>query len=134
MSGKKLHWREVLIYTSGKRRSQSTVRRCYMEWRADEGMPTRCDNPECIFHGLPPEWNGRPLPLILDHANGVNSDNRPSNLRLLCPNCNSQTPTLGGANKGRVKKMPDRFTRVDEEGRPGTVIPVDLVDGVGLGG
>jgi len=45
-----------------------------------------------------------PLPLILDHDNGNSCDNRPENLRLLCPNCDSQNlETRGGKNIGRVK-------------------------------
>jgi hypothetical protein len=39
------------------------------------------------------DWRGRPLKLHLDHANGISNDNRLDNLRLLCPNCHSQTET-----------------------------------------
>jgi len=39
------------------------------------------------------EWNGILLKMILDHINGVPDDNRIGNLRLLCPNCNSQQKT-----------------------------------------
>jgi hypothetical protein len=44
-------------------------------------------------------WNGEKLSLQLDHINGCNNDNRIDNLRLLCPNCHSITPTFGGKNK-----------------------------------
>lgn len=44
--------------------------------------------------------NGQPLTLQLDHINGVNNDNRLENLRFLCPNCHSQTPTY--SNKIRI--------------------------------
>lgn len=44
------------------------------------------------------EWNGKPITLQLDHINGVNDDHRLENLRLLCPNCHSQTKTFAGRN------------------------------------
>lgn len=59
----------------------------------------------CSECGAPPLWRGRPLVLILDHINGDRSDNRPENLRLLCPNCNSQQETFAGKNKGRYTRF-----------------------------
>ena len=47
---------------------------------------------ECKLCGIS-AWRGQALVLHLDHINGVNNDNRRENLRLLCPNCHSQTPT-----------------------------------------
>lgn len=46
------------------------------------------------------EWNGRPIPLELDHINGRRDDNRIDNLRVLCPNCHAQTETYRGRNIG----------------------------------
>ena len=45
---------------------------------------------ECAICGQGPEWMNKELILILDYINGIPSDNRLKNLRLLCPNCNSQ--------------------------------------------
>jgi len=50
----------------------------------------------CASCGQDATWNGKPLVLVLDHINGINNDNRIENLRLLCPNCNSQTGTFAG--------------------------------------
>ena len=45
-------------------------------------------------------WNNKSIVLQLDHINGDNRDNRIENLRLLCPNCHSQTETFCGKNRG----------------------------------
>ena len=45
------------------------------------------------------EWFGKPLPLQLDHINGIHDDHRIENLRFLCPNCHSLTETYAGKNK-----------------------------------
>lgn len=48
---------------------------------------------KCAICGIT-HWNNKPLVLQLDHINGDNRDNRIENLRLLCPNCHSQTETF----------------------------------------
>lgn len=69
----------------------------------ENGRPKRCDNPLCVFHIQPLEWNKKELRPILDHVNGNPKDNSPNNLQYLCPNCDSQQlRTRGGANKGRL--------------------------------
>lgn len=58
-------------------------------------LEAKCYEADC---GLT-EWKGRPISLQLDHINGDNLDHRIENLRLLCPNCHSQTETFAGKNK-----------------------------------
>lgn len=56
-------------------------------------------NNKCAKCNLESMWNNEPLTLQLDHINGINNDdNRLKNLRLLCPNCHSQTATFAGKN------------------------------------
>lgn len=53
---------------------------------------------ECSICGQQPFWNGKSMIMILDHINGEHTDNRLENLRLVCPNCNSQLDTSNGKN------------------------------------
>ena len=48
---------------------------------------------KCFECGLQ-EWNKKQIVLELHHNNGNRRDNRRENLKLLCPNCHSQTPTF----------------------------------------
>lgn len=53
---------------------------------------------KCECCGLS-EWNNKPLAIQLDHINGISNDHRLENLRMLCPNCHSQTETYAGKNR-----------------------------------
>jgi len=80
-------------------------------------MPYRCDNEACQLHISELAWNGCTLLLTLDHVDGNSKNNRPSNLRLLCPNCDAQLPTRGGKNKGRVQNEGvDSYHLVERDG------------------
>ncbi|HLI96996.1 MAG TPA: HNH endonuclease signature motif containing protein [Candidatus Baltobacteraceae bacterium] len=64
-------------------------------------LENRCE--QCGLTG----WQGKPLMMHLDHINGVRNDHRLENLRMLCPNCHSQTPTYGGRNVRRHDHLQD---------------------------
>lgn len=55
----------------------------------------------CSCCGQLPVWNGKPLQLQLDHIDGNSDNNLPTNLRLLCPNCHTQTNNFGSRGKGK---------------------------------
>ena len=82
-------------------------------------LEEKCD--EC---GLGTEWNGKEIVLELDHINGVNNDHRLENIRILCPNCHSQTTHFKGRNinysnrvsdnelVSAIKKTPDNVRKI----------------------
>ena len=81
-------------FLSGKIKERSSLRRYLIELNGNK----------CNICNLINSWQGEPLTLIVDHKDGDASNNHPNNLRLLCPNCNSQTPTFGGRNKGKGRR------------------------------
>lgn len=74
----------VLLPAGSNRTKTPHLRRALREAGVDD-----C----CAVCGLRAEWLGRPLTLVIDHIDGEWLDNRLQNLRLLCPNCHSQTST-----------------------------------------
>ena len=59
---------------------------------------------QCDFCGLR-EWRRQPISIQIDHINGVRDDHRLENLRMLCPNCHSQTETYAGKKRRHESVM-----------------------------
>jgi predicted nucleic acid-binding Zn ribbon protein len=47
------------------------------------------------------DWQGQPIPLVMDHIDGDSTNWDIKNLRLICPNCDAQTDTYKGRNRGK---------------------------------
>jgi hypothetical protein len=84
---------EILVRHSTYSR-RSLKKRLYAE-----GVKAR----ECELCGQGEGWNGREMALILDHVNGVATDNRLENLRIVCPNCAATLETHCGRNSALLQ-------------------------------
>lgn len=58
----------------------------------------------CAICGSEPVHNGKPLVFVLDHIDGDTSNNERSNLRMICPNCDSQLDTFKSKNKNSSRR------------------------------
>jgi hypothetical protein len=54
------------------------------------------------------------IPLVADHIDGYWRNNAESNLRLICPNCDSLTPTYAGLNRGKSQRVRTSSKRARE--------------------
>lgn len=63
---------------------------------------SKLKDPQCEECGWAKRSEDGRIPLELDHINGIHSDNRLENLRILCPNCHSLKPTHRGRNKKKA--------------------------------
>lgn len=95
LRGKSHNWGKRIptedLFRERREASGGTLKRALFERGL---LPNRCS-----LCGQPPEWNGRPLVLQIDHINGIHDDNRLENLRILCGHCHSQTDNYCGKNK-----------------------------------
>lgn len=71
----------------------------------------------CEICGQTDEWNGKHLVLQLDHINGNHHDSRLENLRIVCPNCHTQTDTFGTKVSKSKNKCIDCGTTISSKSK-----------------
>lgn len=61
-------------------------------------------NHRCAICGIKDIWNGKPIVFVLDHIDGDSSNHNRNNLRLVCPNCDSQLDTYKFKNSHKSQR------------------------------
>lgn len=61
-------------------------------------------NNKCSICGIEPEWMNKKLVFVIDHIDGDCSNNSRENIRMICPNCDSQTSTFKSKNKNSKRR------------------------------
>ncbi|MFD3813321.1 HNH endonuclease [Rhodococcus sp. NPDC058639] len=86
------HWTEILTERprGAPRVKPHLLRRALLETGREH---------RCAVCSTGPVWNGERLVFHVDHIDGNPNDSRPENVRFLCPNCHSQTPTWAGRRR-----------------------------------
>lgn len=109
---------------NSRRRSKYCTNQCYVEWRYESKVAAWMDDPTLGgnwwgVNGFVRRWLGEQhgeccwecgwsivnvvtgrVPVQVDHVDGNPYNHACDNLRLLCPNCHSLTPTFGNLNNG----------------------------------
>lgn len=65
----------------------------------------------CAICGQKDVWNNQELHFILDHIDGDASNSCRKNLRLICPNCDSQLDTFKSRNKNSARNARKEFLK-----------------------
>ena len=129
----KCEWcgKEIEKTRSNRNNTKFCCRKCYLEYHAKERYNAYLqDNSiayglqnmqrykkyflqeqdhKCAICGMNDTWNNKPLVFILDHIDGNADNNNRENLRLVCPNCDSQLDTYKSKNKNSARAKYHKF-------------------------
>lgn len=96
-------------YCSIKCSGEDVSKKAYQKFLNKESINPRVAKPyilkeqncKCSICKVQNEWNNKILIFVLDHIDGNSENNNIDNLRLVCPNCDSQLDTFKSKNRGK---------------------------------
>ena len=69
---------------------------------------------KCAICEMKNIWNDKEITFILDHIDGNADNNERTNLRLVCPNCDSQLDTYKSKNKNSARSKYRQTLKVED--------------------
>jgi Zn finger protein HypA/HybF involved in hydrogenase expression len=96
------HWKKYVGKRVEKRTLEETLEKSAAKTIRKRIIKDKIFEYKCSICALS-NWLNNPISLQLDHIDGNNTNNKLENLRLLCPNCHSQTDTFCGRNIKSLK-------------------------------
>ena len=72
-------------------------------------------NYKCAICQCENVWNNKELKFVLDHIDGDASNNKEENLRLICPNCDSQLDTYKSKNKNSARNFRHKYYELNKD-------------------
>lgn len=105
LKSKQTYEKHKSLFFEGKCKSRPWIRKILSEIR---GYKCEC----CGIN----EWQNKSIVLQVDHIDGNPYNDNPENLRLICPNCHSQTENFAGANRGNGRWTKENLARYYQKG------------------
>ena len=93
----KSYYQNYLTHPEQYSRGNYTPCRFYKEFLEEQSN-------KCAICGCSPIHNNKILRFVIDHIDGNAANNRRDNIRLICPNCDSQTETFKSKNKNSARR------------------------------
>lgn len=104
---------EIELWLDGKLDGHQKYKHAaYVQRYLEQRSRKVCEMPDCTEQRV--RDNGRHI-LQVDHIDGNWRNNKPENLRLICPSCHALTDTFAGYNKGKGRTWKANYSQFNSK-------------------